>query len=390
MVNTNPISKTDKVLGFILGLLVCEGISVVFTVGSTSFTLVELYSPLLCIWLCFHNQYALPDFFGAIPTGFKLFWLVLLFSIIPGLIYFMTFSVISRYLVGVIYFLIILTTAVDAYILRSVRSSIFAGIFAGILLNVIYTIICYISFNAGTVITLSNMISRDAFYVPVLNFRSQGFFLEPSHFIRFIISVGIIVLSEIKIKSVFLRILICGLAFIALIFSYSGSLVILFFGLLLYFLGTRKRKLEVSYQSLFLALIVLVFVIMFAFSSNWRSFYGEASNTFNRIISGADITNEENYLRYDSILTFLEYPDAYLLGCGWNLTGTFIQVNGLNTVSAFSDILELFLETGLLGGFIYSYAVISLCGRLWSLGDQYPRALSVSLLMIFMLQIGTD
>ena len=44
-------SRSDKVFAFLLGLFVSEGITSVFSFGSTLFTLSEVFSPILLVFL---------------------------------------------------------------------------------------------------------------------------------------------------------------------------------------------------------------------------------------------------------------------------------------------------------------------------------------------------
>ena len=130
--------------------------------------------------------------------------------------------------------------------------------------------------------------------------------------------------------------------------------------------------------------MILLFIgIMFAFSS-------EISNILDKILTGANITDKENAGRLNSILSVLSQWNALIIGCGWNLTSNLIEAANLNIVAAFSDIVEMSVETGIIGGLIYIYSVLAMAWRLWKIRENYSRALSISLLMILALQIGTD
>ena len=62
----------------------------------------------------------------------------------------------------------------------------------------------------------------------------------------------------------------------------------------------------------------------------------------------------------------------------------------MGITAAFSDVLELFLETGVIGGMLYACSLLLMSVRLWRLKSNYARALSATLMIIFALQIGTD
>ena len=385
-------SRSDKVFAFLLGLFVSEGITSVFSFGSTLFTLSEVFSPILLVFLCLKDKKRIVSFIRCVPLGFKVFFIAIVGSIIPGLIYFMSFDIIYRYCVGLIYLLIVLTTAINAFIFRKSKDAIIKGLYVGLVGNVLYTILCYVAFWNGILITLEYTIPRAGFYAPAASFRSQGFFLEPSHFIRYVGTVGLIVIASTKIRhSIFKYVLVLA-SVIALIFSYSGSLVILAIGFLIYLIGTRDaiNISRVRPKTLVLIFVVLLMAIVAMGGFDINEYY-DVEGVFDRIMNGADITDEGNTERFESMQKILETPGlTIMLGCGWNLTGTYIQTENLGITAAFSDILELLLETGVVGLVLYVGSLLSMSIALWKMRGRYSRALSVSLLVILALQIGTD
>ena len=196
----NRTNKIERCLALLLGISVSEGISSVFTVGSTSFTMSEVFAPIVLVWLLVHNTRGLASFAHNIPIGYKMLFLVIILSIIPGMIYFMSTKILYRYLVGIIYLLIILTMAIDAFLLREQKDDIIKGLLVGFIANIIFVLVCFTAFKHGSVITLRYFIQRDGFYAPILSFRSQGFFLEPSHFIRYVGTVVFVIMSMSKVK----------------------------------------------------------------------------------------------------------------------------------------------------------------------------------------------
>ena len=232
-------NRSDKVFAFLLGLSVSENITSVFSFGSTSFNLSEVLSPILLIFLCLKDINRVASFMRCVPIGFKLFFAAVIVTIIPGLIYFMSVEIIYRYCVGLIYLVIVLTAAIDAFILRKSKDTIIKGIFVGLVGNMLYTILCFVAFHNGILVTLKYVIPRAGFYAPSASFRSQGFFLEPSHFIRYVGTVGLIVIASTEIRHSFFKYVLILISAIALIFSYSGSLVILATGYMMYGIGSR-------------------------------------------------------------------------------------------------------------------------------------------------------
>ncbi len=389
--NISVENQSNKIFAFLLGLSVSEGISSVFSFGSTLFTLSEVLSPVLFVLLCIKDGRGIADFIRRVPIGFKIFFVVVVCSIIPGLIYFMSVDVIYRYFVGIIYLLIILTTAVDAFILRKSRDAIIKGLYIGLVVNVLYTVLCYAAFQSRTIITLSAVFSRAGFYVPRASFRSQGLFLEPSHFVRYVGTIGLVVISSIKIKKSFFRFIIVVASIAMLMFSYSGSLIILTVGLIIYWIGTRNPKNIGRVKPRTLALIYVVCLLVILGISGFSiNDYVDVEGTIHRIMNSADITDVGNSERFESMQTIMDNLGFVMMGCGWNLTGTFIQTENLGITAAFSDILELLLETGVIGLLLYVCSLLALNVGLWRMRDRYSRALSTTLLVILALQIGTD
>lgn len=383
---------SDEVFAFLLGLSVSENITSVFSFGSTLFTLSEVLSPILLLFLCLKDINRVASFIRCVPIGFKLFFAAVVASIIPGLIYFMSVEIIYRYCVGLIYLLIVLTAATDAFILRKSKDTIITGVFVGLVGNMLYTILCFVAFHNGILVTLKYVIPRAGFYAPSASFRSQGFFLEPSHFIRYVGTVGLIVIASRKIRHSLFKYVLVLISAIALIFSYSGSLVILAIGYLIYCIGSRETinicRAKPGMLVLIFAVLLIAIVAIGVLNIN-RNY--DVEDVFDRIMNGADITDEGNAERFESMKKILENLGLpMLLGCGWNLTGTYIQTENLGITAAFSDILELLLETGIVGLVLYVGSLLSMSFALWKMRGRYSRALSVSLLVILALQIGTD
>ena len=389
--------KAEKTIAFLLGLLVSEGVSSAFSFGSTTFTLAEVLSPVFLFILCLRNPQGLSSFIRCVPLGFKLFFLAVILSIISGLAYFFSIEILYRYAVGVIYLLIILTTAIDVFLLRNLHGDICKGLLVGLLANAAFSLVCYIAFQRGIVITLREEVGRAAFFAPKSTFRSQGFFLEPSHFIRYVGTVVLIVLSSVRIRHSLVRYAIIAAAGASFILSYSGSLVILAAGLFIYWVGTINanggNRAKARPVTLLIVFAVLIFGILNMDGAAINNVF-DFRETADRIMNNADITDVGNAERYESMRAvlnhLLRHPDLAILGCGWNLTSTLIRYEHLGITAAFSDVLELFLETGVIGGMLYACSLLLMSVRLWRLKSNYARALSATLMIIFALQIGTD
>ncbi len=381
VVNVEKKYSIDRLLAFLLGIGVSEGITVLFYLSNKPFAFIEVLSPLMFMYFCMRDRHAFSRFLRSIPLGLKLFFLIIVLSIVPGIVYFMSVSVIPRYLVGLITLIISLTAAFNAFILKEQKQYIFRGLFIGLVLNVFFSVICFVSFQRGEIISLEKFFNRESFYTPEYSFRAQGFFLEPSHLTRYIGSVVLIVISSIKLKPPIIKYIIVFATIFALGLSLSGSVAIIIVGIVLYFLATMKNKRGIKFRDI--GLLLLFIVALFMFSS-------VISETMDKIMTGANITDAENAGRFDAILSVLSQWNALILGCGWNLTANLIESANLDIPAAFSDIVEMLVETGIVGGLIYIFSVLAMMLKLWKKRENYSRALSVSLLMILALQVGTD
>ena len=384
---TKKTSKGDAVLAFLLGISVCEGISMMFSVGNTSFSFAEVFSPLVFLFFCLTRLNEIVGFVRKIPIGFKLFAIIIVLSVIPGVVYFSSIAVMSRYVVGLISLFIVLTMAANIYVLKQSRDCVVKGLLIGVVLNTLFSIICYISFTRGEVITLSTVFPHPSFFVPGYNFRAQGFFLEPSHYIRFIATVLLVVVSQSKVKSFVSKALFFVMLLLVLALSTSGTVVILAVGVAI-FAMMRKNDRNPIYRIILAILITAIALLVYfaVFGSDSL----KLSGLVGKILSGADISSEGNSERYNAMIESLGYIGGALIGCGWNMVGTLFDFHGSKTVAAFSDVLEMTLELGIVGVFVYAISIISLILRLLRKKSDYSIALALSVAMIFAIQIGTD
>lgn len=388
--------KTKKVysfISFLLGLSISEGISAFLTVRNTSFVISQIFAPLLFVYLLLAQRKQLSKMIVNIPIGFKIFFAIIIFSIIPGFFYIDAHDLVRGYTTGLIYFFIVFSMAMDVYILRTYRSSIIQGVFFGYFINIAFSLVCFLAYKEGHIITLSTLINRSAFYVPARNFRSQGFFLEPSHFIRYIVSIVLLLISTIKIKQSFVRLFLFIASAIVIFLSYSGSVVILMVGIAMYIVLINKTKKKgIGIINIMIIILVAISIILLKFVDNFQGFYIMIKEGLSRIFTGAKITDISNEYRFQSMKLIIDYiiNNRIYFGCGWNMTGTMIKSAGINTISSFSTILEIIFETGLLGGIVYIVSLISLAVNLLKNRTEYSIALALSLMMILALQIGTD
>jgi preprotein translocase subunit Sss1 len=391
--NSTVIKKDDSVAiaAFLLGLLQAEGVSTLFKVGNTDISISQVYCVAMMFFLLFKRPNSVIFGFKKTPKLLIAFFTLCIFSILPGVLHFGSINVAYRYFVGLIQMFIAFTAFIVAISLRDQYRHILKGFLIGLMLNVIWSFIMYITFKAGHVITLNGIFISRLNYIPIYSFRSQGLFLEPSHFIRFIISVFlpvvVFVTNEKKIFVKAISIITLTFGIFVILLSTSGSVVIGVIGFIMYILISRRRK-KVTFKGVIVGLIIMFAVaicLVTGLIDNNKVF-----KLVQAIFTGANIRGTDNLERYESMLSFLHLIPKVPLGCGFNLTGTLITTEGVGTVSAFSELLEMTVEVGILGMLIYVIFIISTAKRLLLQKNNYATSLAVSLLSILALQAGTD
>ena len=381
------IRKGDSAIAFLLGLSVCEGISRVFSVGNTSFSFAEVIASLCFVYFCFKRPGEVLSFFKKVPFGFKLFFIAILCSSFSAVIHFSSISVLGRYIAGMVYLAVILTVAIDVYVLRESKRHIFNGLALGLILNMLISVISYISFTRGNVISFETVFPQEGFYTPVQTFRSQGLFLEPSHFVRFVATVVLIIIANKQSKSgIIAKIVFTALLITTVALSTSGTVVILAISVFVFFLLQKTNKKSRMLGVALLIAVALLLAYLFVFGSDISSF----EELINKILLGADISSEDNAERYNAMRESVGYLKDTVLGCGWNMVGTLFDYNGSDTVSSFSDLLEMTLELGFVGITIYVLAVANVAVKLFKKKNNYSTALALSLLTVIAIQVGTD
>ena len=134
-------------------------------------------------------------------------------------------------------------------------------------------------------------------------------------------------------------------------------------------------------------LVFVAFLVLIAYSYFNPSLF---NRYFNNIVSGGNITDESNVYRFSSMKLYLSYIFDAPFGIGYNLTGTLRTSKGIESASAFSELVEVFLETGILGIATYIYAIAWMVFHLWKNKDNYSASLIATIIGIMILQIGTD
>ena len=376
LVEENQMEKKGfpALLMTILGLSLAGNIVYLFTVGSTHFTVAEIYSVLLFLYLIATKRIDWYRIASVIGIEFQLFCVIIIMSGIFAFITFMKVGLMYRYVVGIISFAICCTTLIDVISLFEYRQHFIRGCAIGVIINSAICIIQYVLYQRGISFTfLYNLFQQDSFHLNVYNFCAQGLFLEPSHMNQYLASIITVFIGMIGLKKIGDKIVL-ALALTCCALSTSGTAAVALVGLILYFIIKKPLGRYVSRSGfVFFCFILIGCLILYVFiadSSMLDSIVKNLSEYIKLASEGSNIADSSNLERVKSMNAAMSLIPQNPLGCGWNMVHTLLQQKtNLGTASAFSDMLEMVLEIGILGvGFYIASAVKSIiaCLRLKS------------------------
>lgn len=347
----------------VLGLSLAGNIVYFFTVGSTHFTVAEVYSVLLFLYLLATKRIDWHNVAAVTGLEFQLFCAMIVLSGVFAFITFMNVGLLYRYAVGVVSFAICCTTLIDIISLFEYRQHFIKGCAVGIIINAVICVIQYIFYQRNIPFTfLYNLFQQDSFHLSVYNFCAQGLFLEPSHMNQFLASittifVGMMGLKTFGNKIVFFLILGCCAL------STSGTAAVVLVGLILYFVIKKPIGRYVNRNGFiffYVALMGCLLIYAFFLDSSALSNITKNLSEYIKLASeGSNIADSSNLERVQSMRAAISLIPQNPLGCGWNMVHTLLQQKTtLGTASAFSDMLEMVLEIGVLGVGLYVMSAV--------------------------------
>lgn len=379
----------------ILGLSLSSNIIYLFTIGSTYITIAEVFSVLLFMYLLVTKHINWRHIFAVTGIEFQLFSVMIVISGVFALITFMDLVLMYRYLVGVISLAISCITLIDIISLFEYRLYFIKGCAIGIVINAIICVIQYIFYQRNIPFNfLYNLFPQEWFHLNIYNFCAQGLFLEPSNMNQFLgsittVFIGMMGLKGLGDKFIFVLVLVCCAL------STSGTAAVVLVGLILYFLIKRPLGRYVRRSGFMLFyFVVLSFLLVYIFcsdSSIVNMIIKNVSGYIKLASEGSNITDSSNLERVQSMRTAIGLIPQNLLGCGWNMVHTLLQQKtGLGTASAFSDILEMVLEIGILGvAFYFASAIKSIVACLRA-KDSESIGVAVAIISILIMETLVD
>lgn len=386
--------RWDAFFAMLLGLFLGTDIAYLFFIGTTPFIISTVYSVALLAWFILTGRFHIRPMLRMIPKGFVFFCIWILFSAVFAFATFLSITLMYRYVVGVIYFVISLTALLDTIILYPHRKSIATGMAWAIVINAAFCIVQYLYYHSGRLYdVLYNLLPQPNFHLSIYNFMTQGLFLEPSHMNRFL-STCIPLWLGLNWKGRYRDYAVLGCGLLSTALSSSGVSMTVYVTVVLFFVLAGLLKKRVSRKNAILATVLLGIAaiggILILANGLAEEFLGNLKEYLSNAYSGSDITDESNEERLTSILTALSLLPYVPVGCGWNMVHTLLEETALGTASAFSDIVEMLLEIGIVGVSFYLISVGKLILRCLEKESQESKGFAVSLIAILTVQMLTD
>ena len=369
----------------LLGLSLGTNVMYLFTIGSTHFVVSEIFSAVLFVIFLLLKRIDINRIYRTLQPSFVLFCLWILFSAICAYATFLSANMMYRYVVGVIAFLISCTTLIDTIVLFPYRRKIAAGIGGAVLANGCICVLQYIAYHSGRDFDiLYRLFPQSNFHLNVYNFTAQGLFLEPSHMNQFLASTVAIWLG-LCWKEKVNNWLVLILALICCILSTSGTSMVALVGIGVFSLVSTPIHRRVRKRTVIVFLTAMVLVlgfIMYANKSNdMQELLSNVGTYITLAFEGSNVTDESNAPRLLAMTETLKLIPQNPLGCGWNMVHTLLEQSTiLVTASAFSDIIELVLELGVVGAGFYVFLYLKLMFSCWRIRSREALGTMTALL----------
>ena len=388
--------KVLIILAWLFGAFLGTNIVYVFSVGTTKFIISEVYSVILFIYLFSFKKIKWKRICNALQNSFILFCFSIVFSAIMVWVSFGKISLYYRYVVGIIMFFIAATAFVNIISLFEYRQYISKGIALGLIINVVICIIQYVMYQSGiTFDYLYKIFVQDSFHLSIYNFGAQGMFLEPSHMIQYIGSVLPIWIG-VNWEKKWTCYIVLLLTILACAFSGSGTSMVIYLTIGLFIIFSFKKfSRKVNIFSLLIVYVLLLAIIVGLFSEPIYQFFEKAYLELGQYITlalqGSNVRDASNIERANSMIEALKLIPRYPLGCGWNMVHTLLeQETTLKVASAFSDLIEMILELGVIGVSFYVFMMIKLIIGCLKKYSREAIGIAISLIAVLIMQILAD
>lgn len=414
--NTNRI---EKIVAFILGLIICNNVIYFFKIGRTYINISFVYGVAVFLFLVIVKKKNIKKCIKEINIYFRLFILCALVSIIPLIIvFYKELSLISSYFNGIIALLLCVFLYADVILLKEHKKDILKGLAIGFSLNTVLSLIQYVTFNNGNYFSLYTYFPQPAFQINsyfgvkntlqnsldtfnIYGYRAQGFFLETSYYFAFIAGTAIVLFVTVK-NSIIKILSFFSVVFIIALTSSGNMIIIISTFIMFYVMGrikkskdykdTKLRKKNILYAFF----MILLFFLFFITNINKIQEIVIKNNVYDKFINNvntANITNDGNKDRLNSMIKSLKLILKYPLGVGYNMSPTLLNleydVGELETNTTFNSLITIQLEEGILGTIVYAMYICNISIFLiCKAKEKYTLALGIATFAIFICQIG--
>jgi hypothetical protein len=270
-------------------------------------------------------------------------------------------------------YLIPLLAYIVTIMLKEYKLKIINGMIVGLFINILFSLIQYVTWEIGSYFTLYTYFPQPSFYVPIYNFRTMGFFLEPSHMMQYIISTFL--LFEVTLKKGIKKSIINIFLLLTILLSKSGNVLVLTVILFIFFLKKKRNKILLRYSYILTSLFILILLILNIDKLiEIKSFLN--IDLLLRTIFLNDRTGTDRLI---GMKTGMQYISEYPLGIGYGMSKTLYDLYGV-AQSSYNYLLTVQLELGIFGTIVYLLRVLVTSGYLIFKGkSNYQLAIGLSI-----------
>ena len=401
-VNTkdNASYVKNKLLPFWLGLSCSTNLVYVLYVGNQKVLISHLISLIIVIIYLFSGDISRDlklKLSKRIILPMLLFFASILFSGITAVIYFLGKNLII-YFYGLVELLAYLLITVATILCYENKEKIINGFACGFIVNIIFAVVSSIQKQAGAVPKIYELFLR--FFPQKISgidawgkFRPMGLFFESSYFIGFlIISLFLLVPTDKIDKNSWKKFGFIIMSLILIIFSRSGNILVLFACIVCFIFFNSKNTSTKIRKSTF-----LYGIVCFLSGFMYITFFGGFEILIKALKSAVQGGSIENSVpRWNNIVRIIGVLPNVPLGCGWNMTNTYMMVyqshlidlNDKYTRSTSSFLLTLLMEVGLVGAIAYCVLAVNIFITLIEKRSltQERLGIAIALLAVILLQ----
>lgn len=352
------ISNIRKTLYLFLGIFIGNDVFYFFHTGSTYLNFTILISLLLVCVNFIYDQKLFKRTIHIIDKYVKYFFLLILISSFMSLLFFGVQGLRS-WLMGFMDLFFAFSVYVNAMMSDRFKNSLYKGILTGFLLNVGFSFFQFVLYRTGNHFTLATMFPNPAFQQNIYWYRSQGLFLETSHYLSYLSCVFPLLILYTKdktVKSIFTIIsVLMSLYLLLAVGLAAGSTIIYILAIIITFLSSSLNKIGKFKRKsigrfIFASVIIGVGICFFVSKADMQI----VKKIFDQSLKTSSLSDKDNVIRSTSMLQCLHSGIRNPIGYGYNSSALFIKSNlNLSVSSPFNYLIQMLLELGYLGAIVY-------------------------------------